>query len=403
MRMPTKGFSKLAEFLVVAICIVTFIIVALGSGIELLQLEAPGTRDFIEYWASGHQIIHRANPYDVSGLLQLERSAGFPAGRFPLVMWNPPFALPLVLPLGALGAETGFLLWELLLLASLIAAVKMIAAMHGRRKSPLNLLAYSFAPVLSCFISGQVTIFILLGVVLFLKLHRTRPFMAGASLWLCLLKPHLFLPFGVVLLLWIVVTRSYKILAGTACAVAAGSILASIMDPLVWIQYAQLMRDSKADRLSIPSLSTLLRHVVYPHSFWLQCLPACLACVWAVVYFLKRRKEWDWIKHGSVLLLVSVLVAPYTWFMDQAVAIPALLRGAYLTRSRTLIAVLALLSAIIEIGLIRNIPLLYSVLYVWTAPAWLVWYLLATRRKEDTAVRAFVDTTVGVLRPTVGE
>jgi uncharacterized membrane protein (DUF106 family) len=53
--------------------------------------------------------------------------------------------------------------------------------------------------------------------------------------------------------------------------------------------------------------------------------------------------------------------------------------------------------------LIRNIPLLYSVLYVWTAPAWLVWYLLATRRKEDTAVRAFVDTTVGVLRPTVGE
>jgi hypothetical protein len=279
----------------------------------------------------------------------------------------------------------------------------MIAAMHGRRKSPLNLLAYSFAPVLSCFISGQVTIFILLGVVLFLKLHRTRPFMAGASLWLCLLKPHLFLPFGVVLLLWIVVTRSYKILAGTACAVAAGSILASIMDPLVWIQYAQLMRDSKADRLSIPSLSTLLRHVVYPHSFWLQCLPACLACVWAVVYFLKRRKEWDWIKHGSVLLLVSVLVAPYTWFMDQAVAIPALLRGAYLTRSRTLIAVLALLSAIIEIGLIRNIPLLYSVLYVWTAPAWLVWYLLATRRKEDTAVRAFVDTTVAVLRPTVGE
>ena len=50
----------------------------------------------------------------------------------------------------------------------------------------------------------------LLGLVLFLRLHRSSPFLAGVSLWLCLLKPHLFVPFGIVLIVWAIVTRSYS-------------------------------------------------------------------------------------------------------------------------------------------------------------------------------------------------
>jgi hypothetical protein len=85
----------------------------------------------------------------------------------------------------------------------------------------LNYLGYSFAPALVCLIVGQTSLFALLGLVLFLRLHRTRPFLAGVSLWLCALKPHLFLAFGVVLLAWIIVSRCYRILLGAASAMAA--------------------------------------------------------------------------------------------------------------------------------------------------------------------------------------
>jgi hypothetical protein len=82
------------------------------------------------------------------------------------------------------------------------------------------------------------------------------------------------------------------------------------------------------------------------------------------------------MKDGSLLMLVSIFLAPYCWLFDQALAIPALLRGAYLTRSRVLPVILALASLSIQIELLCNIKI-PSAIYLWTAPAWLAWYLFA--------------------------
>jgi hypothetical protein len=85
------------------------------------------------------------------------------------------------------------------------------------------------------------------------------------------------------------------------------------------------------------------------------------------------------MKHGSLLMLVSLVTAPYSWIYDAGVAIPALLQGAYATRSRIMLAVLALLSALVEIALLGDAvkPSAIYLWTLWTAPAWLVWYLLA--------------------------
>jgi hypothetical protein len=194
-----------------------------------------------------------------------------------------------------------------------------------------------------------------------------------------MLKPHLFLPFGVVLIVWVILTRSYKILVGTVVALGVSSAIALLFDPLVWVQYGRMMSTARIDRLAIPCLSIVLRQKLSPNTIWLQYLPAVLGCIWALAYFRRHRDDWDWMEHGSLLMLVSLLVAPYTWFMDQAILIPALLHAAYVTRSRSLVAILALASAVIEIAIFRGLPLLHSAFYLWTAPAWLVWYLCATR------------------------
>jgi len=382
MLMQTKKLRAIAEFLVVGVCTVTFALTILGICASVLGSDAAGRRDFAEYWASGYQLAHHANPYDGDAILRLERSVGFPSGTPVLIMWNPPSALLLVLPLGFLSPTIADLLWLLLLIACLVASVRMVWIMHGRPKNQLHWLGYSFAPALVCLLAGQVSIFVLLGLVLFLRWHRSQPFLAGVSLWLCLLKPHLFMPFGIVLLVWAIITRSYKLLAGTAIALGVSTAIAFILDPLVWVHYGQMMSTMSTARMQqelIPCMSIMLRSIISPKIMWLQYLPSALGCIWALAYFRKHYDHWDWMEHGSLLMLVSVLLAPYTWLMDQAILIPALLHAAYLTRSRSLVAILALASALIEIGALRGLAPTHSAFYLWTAPAWLAWYLYAIR------------------------
>lgn len=335
-----------------------------------------GARDYIAYWATGQQLVHHGNPYDGDAMMRIELSAGHPVMDGVMLMRNPPWALALAYPLGFLGLRADSLLWSLALLLCLIISVRILWRLHGRPNTPLHWLGYSFTPALLCLMAGQTSLFALLGYVLFLDLHQRRPFLAGICLWLCALKPHLFLPFGVVLLAWILVSRSYKILAGAAVAMAASCAITFCIDPSAWSDYAHMMRTTGIESDHIPCLSEALRFWLSPQTVWLAWLPAALGSTWALGYFWSRRHAWDWMKDGSLLMLVSLVLAPYYWVYDDALAVPALLQGAYLTRYRSLLVVLAMASLLIEVELLRGIRMSTS-FYLWTAPAWLVWYLCA--------------------------
>src|SRR5437763_8719054 len=66
--------------------------------------------DFVEYWAAAKLTLHGQNPFDESLLLPLQRSAGRDTNEA-IMMWNPPWALPAVLPLGLFPAREAQLLW----------------------------------------------------------------------------------------------------------------------------------------------------------------------------------------------------------------------------------------------------------------------------------------------------
>jgi hypothetical protein len=254
------------------------------------------------------------------------------------------------------------------------------------RSNRIHWLGFAFTPAIICLTMGQTSLLALLGLVLFLRFHRCHPFPAGAALWLCALKPHLFLPFAAVLALWIVVSRSYKLLAGFTLSLAFTSAIAFLIDPSAWPDYARLMRSPSVENQFIPCLADVFRHWLHPHAIWLQYLPAALACLWALLYFWRRRAHWDWLTGSSPLMLVSLLAAPYSWLYDQCLVIPSLLDGAYRTRSRKLLAVLALLilAADVEICFVK----VTSTLFLWTTPAWLIWYLFAraTAAKQPSSL-----------------
>ncbi len=379
--MPQTG-SRLRKFaaagiIAIGACLVVAILV---FGVN--QKTATG-RDFIQYWAAEQQLAHGANPYDTAALFRVERSAGmgFPGA---LVSLSPPVASAYALPLGWVSAKTGLILWMLLLLACLSVSVWILWLLHGRPESRWHVIALGFPPSLWCLISGQLGIFFLLSIVLFLYFVRRRPWLAGAALVLCALKPHLFLPLAVVLVLWSVVRREFRVLGGFAFALAVSCGLTLGLDPHVWGEYARMMHTSGAADLFIPTVSMALRFGVDRAARPLGYVPEACACVWAVWYFARRRESWDWNREGLLVLLVSVACTPYSFYSDQAVLFPAVLIGLYTTekyKAEKSIVSLALFVAIAAagmVGFVVQIPMT-SAFYVWTAPAWLLWYLYATR------------------------
>jgi Glycosyltransferase family 87 len=366
-----------AAFLALLFAIDVCAVVLTGRGSE--------HRDFVSYWASGQLFVHHQNPYDAGAIRQLELAHGFSPDRQVLIVRNPPSALVLVAPLGFLSYRAAALVWSLLLAGCWIASIRILFLIQGRPDARLRVLGYPvprwlvlslFAPALLCILAGQTGLFALLGVVLFLRFHPSQPFLAGVALWLCALKPHLFLPFAAILLLWIIVSQSYAVIAGTVAALGASSALAFLVDHSAWSQYAQMMRTIGIEREFIPCLGIALRFALNPNLTWLQYIPAAAGCAWAAWFYWIRRDRWNWLEQGSLVVLVSVLVSPYGWLTDQVLAVPALVWAACRTGRANLLA-LALASSAIEAAVLSNIYM-HSPFYLWTAPAWLAWYLFAT-------------------------
>ena len=370
-----KNQNNFVVFLMAIACALPILFTVLYLSVLPTNPRNVANRDFIVYWATGQQLAIHGNPYDPAALNKIEHDAGFP-GRASYYMRNAPWALPLALPLGYMNPVVAALPWSLLILGLLAASVRIVWKLYGTPGNHLEWLGYCFPPALFCVILGQTSIFLLFGLALFLRFHKNRPFAAGAALWLCTLKPHLFLPFALVLLIWIVVTRSYRILAGGIAAMFVGNLVTTWIDPDAWFQYAHYMHTSGIAREFTANLGDLLRDSIHPAWEWLAFVPAILGCAWALVWFWPRRHGWDWIEHGSLLMLVSLVVAPFGWIFDQSLAIPAVLFAVSRAPSRSALSTLALLYIAIEIQLVSHFPLA-SAAYLWPAPACLAWYLFA--------------------------
>jgi len=340
-------------------------------------------RDFIQYWAAGQQLAQGANPYDVGAILRLERAQGMEE-RFPKVTVSPPLGLFLLLPLGYLSPKTGLVLWLLLSLGCAGAAMWVLWLLNGRPDSRWQVLVFGFPPTLACLMAGQLGIFFLLEVSLFLLWHKSRPWLAGAALVLCALKPHLFLPAFLVLLLGSGARRNWRLVGGFLLALAACCVLSLGLDRNAWTQYGQMLQSARLMDVFIPTLSVAMRFALDRNARWLEFIPEIAACAWAVWYFVSRRERWEWEREGLLMLLVAAACSPYSWFTDQAMLFPAVLAGIYAAEKQ--VRAWVLLGAIAAgclVGVIGEIPL-PSAFYLWTAPAWLGWYLYATR--ETSAI-----------------
>ena len=298
---------------VVAAVVLTLIAVAV--------LAAYGSRtnmnDFVEYWSAGQLFVHGANPYSAALVLGMEKSRGF-IPNAPLIMLNPPWALPMVALLGFLPYLGALVLWIITGAGCILAPLELLDVPPKDR-----MLAFLFAPVLGTFAMEQSSPLLLLGFSLFLRFQRSRPFLAGVCLVLMSIKPHLFLVFWLILFIDCIYRRKFMIFAGLATSLTCVSGLVTLVRPHVWQDYFDVLHSSTMGKNSFPTLSMLFRILIDFNLVWLSIVPLCVALVWGLIYYWPRRAEWDWKREGMLVMVVTILTSPYCWISDQVVLLPS--------------------------------------------------------------------------------
>jgi len=300
--------------------------IALGTAVMLL-FAPPMMNDFVEYWAAGRLNLAGKNPYDPVLMLELERSVGF-AGDRALMMLNPPPALTLVMPLGALPYRqasvlwfvfhTGVLLWSCALLWNL-------AGGPGRMRWVAYLCGVVFVPTLFALFLGQISILLLLGLVLFLRFVRDgRMTAAGAATTLLLVKPHVVYLVGAALAAWWLRSRDWRVVLGVALG-GIGFIVPLAFNPAVYAQHFALSQDQSLTHFTTSTLGALLRLAAGDSSrFGLQFVPMVLGLAYLATRLRRSRlAEWDWDREMPLLVVVSLATAAYGWVFDQVVLVVA--------------------------------------------------------------------------------
>ena len=186
--------------------------------------------DFVEYWTAAHLLTARQNPYSLAEVFKMERRAGFEQS-VPIMLLSPPWALPLIAPIGLINSYAlGCLLWMIILIAAVAWSSRLLMDVYfdELRIPEISdttfyrcLFAFTFYPVLLCLRYAQTAPLMLLGTAGFLYFDKkARPVIAGMFMALTLVKPQLLYLVWLALLLRSIQKRQWKILASAAGFVA---------------------------------------------------------------------------------------------------------------------------------------------------------------------------------------
>jgi hypothetical protein len=354
--------------------------------------------DFVEYWAAAKLTLNGQNPYEESLLLPLQQHAGRDT-QDAIMMWNPPWSLPAVLPLGLLPARAAQILWLLLHLAVTGFCADRLWFLLGGDRSRRWIAwatAFLFMPSVFALSSGQISPFLLLGAVLFLDCIRRAEedsrweFAAGAATVLVAIKPHLAYLLWAAIAVEAITRGRWRVIVGGALTGIVCALLPLAFNPQVWHQYADAMGNRPPAQWLSPTLGTVLRMVFGAEYFRLQFVSVVVGLAWFAWFRWKHRHNWNWTDQLPLLLLVSFVTAPYgAWPFDMVLLLPAIFamlakahRSLLVNRSWapgsprfTVAGVLGINLGCLALNLCQT----GSFWFLWISPAVLVLYVLQLR------------------------
>lgn len=345
--------------------------------------------DFVEYWAAGRLNAHSDNPYDPTKLFHLEKEAGrtnlpldAAGNETAVMMWNPPWTLTVVMPLGLLDARLGQLLWLLLNLVIILFCADWTWRYYQGPTIYRWLswaLALTFAPSLIVLRAGQIGPLILMGIVGFLHYERkSQLYLAGAACVLIAIKPHLVFLFWIALALWAIERRRWSVLIGGVMTGLIATAIPILCNPSVGQQYWEAMTQHPPEEWVSLTIGSILRLLFGEDRFWLQAVPAIPALIWFGFHWRKHHQTWNWGEQMPLLMLVSFLTTFYgAWPFDLVILLLPVIQAASwaVSEPRMRLPALVIYLGIDLLSLALNLAGVTSIWFIWMTPALLAGYL----------------------------
>jgi hypothetical protein len=352
----------------------------------LVKPEILPSDDYFQFWVAGNQNLHGENPFDPQIIEQRRIQVGsIPSFTLISVMLNPPWAITLLMPFGLIRYPISRVAWLIFSIVLFLLSVQLLWRIYSGnpklRWLPI-LMVFIFAPTISVLEKGQLTALILLGITgfLYFTVIERNDWLAGIFLALASIKPQMIILFWIALLFWIIQQRRWLILISTTISVLSLILLAIIFNPHIIQQYFGMLQTYQISDWAVPTIGAYLRFFwLGTQRFWLQFLPIALGGIWVIYYWYRHHKSWNWVDELPIILLVSMVVSPYSWTYDLVILVPAIvlatIRIAIDWKHWT-----TLLLAIIFLGISLLDLVLHMKLddfwFIWLAPALSIWYFL---------------------------
>jgi hypothetical protein len=295
-------------------CFFTFVLVVFVTGVLFLAaFMAAGVfpvQDLSQYWSASHLV--RQNPYSYQAVAEFQHAHGIFVDP-PLVLKNPPWAIPFILPLALFGYRFDFALWAVLSFLIVSGSSYLIwkERAFSASFSPV-LLPLLFGPTIVQLMLGQWTVLVLLGITLFLvAVERGQDWLAGASLLLVLGKPHVALLFLIALVLWIMQSRRWIIALSASLSLLSSSTIVELLNPHIFAQFLSRTTQVVHEAEFYPNLGGMLYLLSGLHA--LAFVPQIAGLIWLVFYWKSHRQHWNWWEQGPIVILCSVMCSYYSY------------------------------------------------------------------------------------------
>jgi len=362
------------------------LILLLGAVIFLFPISLPsgaGDKDLQAYWSSAYLFAHGQDFSDPVQLGEIERTLTTHAGTDTLYSWFSPIGNIVLLPFTLLPFTRTVSYWLVINIIVLFLSTLLIWGDTDRRKWIPLLAAFTFSMSIYSLVFGQINFLELLGLAMFLSLSRSgKPYLAGASLVLTTIKPHLVILTLPILLLDLLRKREWKVLAGFAIALLICFAILFAFYPL-WMQsFLIVVASGMSNVRETPTINGLL--VIFGENkigkaLWL------IALITGILWWLKSGSGWDRRRFIDMSLIAGLILSPIGWSYDQIMLLfPILSLLAFVVTgklpnmvSNTILAVLILANLL---SYFLRIFTPSDVWFFWIPFVILILYLLSLRQ-----------------------
>lgn len=330
--------------------------------------------DFYYLWAVGSLLHQGENPYDLAILQRQLDAIGWPASEHAQQFTHPVGGLWLYWLFAMLPFKGSLVVWSALSMALIVGcAIQLRQVLEPRRSASValvGLIAGIFPATLGNLIWGQMNAVILVGITFFAWAFRRESYLqAGMFLSLVFLKPHLFVPLLVVVVAWELRARRLGVMLGCALGIALQLLASYLVAPHGFTWYLGSLQGVLHESLGI--CGATVGQLLDCSFQWTWIRPSLLAVGSACALWLVHRYGYHPRTLLSLIVPLSVCVAPYCWMHSFVVLIPAVLclvdRAAVCLSERAL----RYLSVSLAMG---SLPLIVTARYqvVWIFLSWAV-------------------------------